>query len=95
MNKQAPATSQVAELFQHFKKILANNTALMERIADLELALSGEFIFDRAFIDQAASDLIRLVREVIYSVNALSGNRDIALYERLDSIVGSMTSIVR
>jgi len=95
MNRQqSTTTAEVADLFQHFKKILGNNTALMERIADLELALGGEYIFDRAFIDQAASDLIRLVREVIYSVNALSANRYIALYERLDSIVGSMTSIV-
>lgn len=94
MSTPPSPTVNVAELFQHFKKILTNNTALLERIADLELALGGEYIFDRAFIDQAASDLIRLVREVIYSVNALSGNRYLTLYERLDSIVGSMTSIV-
>ena len=94
MKKQVNTTANLADLFQHFKKILGNNTALMKRIADLELALGGEYIFDRAFIDQAANDLIRLVREVIYSVNSLSGNRYVPLYERLDAIVGSMTSIV-
>jgi len=83
----------LAELFQHFKKILANNTSILERIAELERAMGGEFIFDRAFINQEASDLVRLAREVIYSANALSANRYLALYDRLDTIVGSMTSI--
>lgn len=93
MNKQSSATVKLAELFQHFKKILTNNTTIMERIAELEQALGGEFIFDRAFIRQSAIELIRLVREVIYSANSLSDNRYIALYDRLDTIVGSITSI--
>ncbi len=93
MSRQVETQVKLADLFQHFKKILGNNTAILERIAELERALGGEFIFDRAFINQAASDLIRLVREVIYSANALTGNQHIALYDRLDQVVGSMTSI--
>lgn len=88
-----PAATRLSELFQHFQKVLANNTALMERIAGLERALGGEYIFDRAFINQAASDLIRLVREVIYSLNALAGNRYAGLYDRLEAIAGPIASI--
>lgn len=93
MNRQSYSTAQLAELFHHFKKILANNSAILELIAELERALGGEFIFDRAFISQRATSLIRLVREVIYNANALSDNRYIALYDRLDTVVGSITSI--
>lgn len=91
--KQKPSTARLADLFLHFKKILKNNTAIMGLIAELERALGGEFIYDRAFINQTARELIRLVREVIYSVNILSDNRYVALYDRLDAIVGSITSI--
>ena len=87
------AVTRLADLFQHFQKVLGNNTAVLERIAGLERALGGEYIFDRAFISQAASDLIRLVREVVYSLNALSGNRYTALYDRLEAIAGPIGSI--
>jgi pyruvate,water dikinase len=87
------AAARLTDLFQHFQKVLANNTALMERIAGLERALGGEYIFDNAFINQAASDLIRLVREVIYSLNMLTANRYAVLYDRLEAIAGPIGSI--
>ena len=40
-------------LFNNFRRILFENNAILEDMAHLERVLGGEYIFDRAFLDQA------------------------------------------
>ncbi|MEW6220555.1 MAG: PEP/pyruvate-binding domain-containing protein [Thermodesulfobacteriota bacterium] len=79
--------------FQRFRKILTTNTAILERLADLERALGGALIFDQAFLAQSAAELVALTREVVTSLNLLVDGRYTALYQRLEEIGGRLASL--
>ncbi|MFV0436452.1 MAG: PEP-utilizing enzyme [Desulfopila sp.] len=73
-------------LFNNFKRILQLNNGVLEEIATMERALGGEYIFDRAFLSSAVGRIARRVYHVTYSLNALTGNRHISLYDRYQEI---------
>jgi len=64
-----------ASVFKRFRRILSLNNRVLEKIAEMERALGGEYIFDQTFLNQTVANLTERVREVIYTLNALSGNR--------------------
>ncbi|MGV1100540.1 PEP/pyruvate-binding domain-containing protein [Thiovibrio sp. JS02] len=76
--------------FQQFRRLLSLNNAVLEKIARMEGALSGEYVFDRKFLSEAVASLSDLVREVIYCVNSLSNDRYLALYARYEEITGKL-----
>ncbi|MDD2464458.1 MAG: PEP-utilizing enzyme [Desulfobulbus sp.] len=73
-------------LFNNFKRILLLNNAVLEEMAKMERALGGEYIFDRAFLESSVSSIANRVHHVAYSLNALTGNQHIPLYDRYQEI---------
>ncbi|MGE4559434.1 MAG: PEP-utilizing enzyme [Desulfobulbus sp.] len=73
-------------LFNNFKRILLLNNTILEEMARMERALGGEYIFDRAFLESSVSSIANRVHHVAYSLNALTGNRHIPLYDRYQEI---------
>jgi pyruvate,water dikinase len=69
-------------LFRHFRRILTLNNQVLEMVADLERALGGEYIYDRAFLKSSLTGLIEKSRQVIYHLNAMAGDRYARLYDR-------------
>jgi len=87
------ATAAAAAALSRFRRILENNNRVIERIARLEQALGGEYIFDQAFLNASLDHLSGLVREVIYSLNAISGQRYPALYQRFTEIINHLADL--
>ena len=80
--------------FKKFRRILECNNAVIEKIAEMESALGGEYVFDQAFLRGAVAELGKLVREVVYSLNDLSDNGFLSLYERFEAIHNHLQDLV-
>ena len=77
---------RLQSLFNNFRRILVLNNAILEDMAKMEQALGGEYIFDRAFLETSVRTLSSRVHHVTYNLNALTGNSNIALYDRYQDI---------
>ncbi len=60
------------EIFHHFQEIIEENNRSLELMANMGEKLSGEFIFDSHFIEEATKDLADSVYKMIYHLNALA-----------------------
>lgn len=76
--------------FQQFRRILTLNNAVLEKIAHMEGALAGEYVFDRKFLSESVATLNELVREVIYCLNSLADDRYLALYPRYEELADKL-----
>ncbi len=85
---------RLQSLFNNFRRILDQNNAALERMAVMERALGGEYIFDRKFIEDEVRKLSSCVHHVAYNLNALTGNAHVALYDRYQEIRGKMDQIL-
>lgn len=83
-----------ATVFKRFRRILFLNNRVLEKIAEMERALGGEYIFDQAFLKQVVASLIEGVREIIYTLNALAADRYSALYDPFTSISDHLTDLL-
>ena len=84
----------VRSLFAKFRRIQKLNTRALELMAEMEQALGGEYIFDRAFLDSSVRDLSTLTHQVVYSLNAMSQNRYVDLFDCYQSIRGVLDDIL-
>jgi pyruvate,water dikinase len=84
----------VRSLFLKFQRIQKLNTKMLELMAEMERALGGEYIFDRAFLESSVRDLSGLTYQVVYSLNAMSHNAYVDLYDRFQSIKGTLEDIL-
>jgi pyruvate,water dikinase len=84
----------VRSLFSKFRRIQKLNTRTLEKISEMERALGGEYIFDRAFLESSVLELGKSVYQVVYSLNAMAENRYASLFDRFQSIRGSLEDIL-
>jgi len=87
-------TLQFAAVFRRFRRILFLNNRVLEKIAEMERALGGEYIFDQTFLYQTVASLTERVREVIYTLNALAADRYAGLYDRFSAISDHLTDLL-
>ncbi len=83
-----------ASVFKRFRRILFLNNKVLEKIAEMERALGGEYIFDQTFLNQTVASLTERVREVIYTLNALSDNHYTGLYDSYSVISDYLTELL-
>lgn len=81
-------------LFRHFRRILALNNQVLEMVADLERALGGEYIYDRAFLNSSVTGIIEKGRQVIYHLNGMAADRYAALYDRFSATGDQLADIL-
>lgn len=79
-----------AGTFQQFRRILALNNAVLEKIGRMESALAGEYVFDRKFLTEIVGEASDLVREVIYCLNNLTYDGHLILYDRYAAIADKL-----
>ncbi len=72
--------------YEAFQRLLHENNAVLELMADLEEKSSGDFLFDMPYIDRTVSEANSKVASMITSLNLLSGNRYAALTNSFDLI---------
>ena len=84
----------IRSLFSKFRRIQKLNTRTLEKISEMERALGGEYIFDRAFLESSVLELGKTVHQVVYSLNAMAENRYTDLFDRFQAIRGSLDDIL-
>jgi hypothetical protein len=81
-------------LFSKFRALLEAKTAALTTKASLERMLGGEYIFDRAFLEKTAREVTDFAHQAVYAVNAMTGNRYVALFDRFIAIAGAVEDIL-
>ncbi len=84
----------VRSLFAKFQRIQKHNTKALELMAEMDRALGGEYIFDRAFLESSVRTLSGLAYQVVYSLNAMSRNSHVDLFDRYQSIKSALDDIL-
>jgi len=80
--------------YQSFQKLLSGNNTVLEVMADMEEKLSGEFLFDRHYIDQNIIVIANGVKNIIDNLNKISHDKYSALYERFDDINSKIENLL-
>ena len=68
--------------FEHFRRLLENNTKALEIMADMEEKLSGDFLFDTVYLETQMERLGFSVSQLVADLNLLTENR----YSELSAI---------
>jgi len=92
--KSAMSIWRLQALFRNFKSILELNNTALARMAEMEQALGGEYIFDRPYLEDSVRDMSSLVHHAIYCLNALTGNAYVPLYDRYQDILAVLDAIL-
>ncbi len=61
--------------FDHFRRLLENNTRALEIMADMEEKLSGDYLFDTAYLQTQVEQLGESVSRIVSELNLLTENR--------------------
>jgi len=81
-------------LFYNFKAILELNNTALARMAEMEQALGGEYIFDRPYLEDSVRRISSLVHHAVYCLNALTRNSYVSLYDRYQDILVVLDAIL-
>jgi pyruvate,water dikinase len=81
-------------LFNHFRRVVTINNQILEKIADLERVLGGEYVYDRSFLQNAVTEIVEKGRHVIYHLNAMADDRYDLLYERFTTTGDHLADIL-
>jgi len=61
--------------FDHFRHLLENNTQALETMADMEEKLSGDYLFDTAYLQTQVERLGGSISHIVANLNLLTENR--------------------
>jgi len=81
--------------YEAFQRLLHDNNAALELMADLEEKSSGDFLFDMNYIEKTVSLSIERVSSIISNLNILSNNKYSALNSSFAQIKGNIEQAVR
>src|SRR3989304_3124137 len=76
--------------YQSFQELLSSNNNVLELMADMEEKLSGEFLFDRHYINQKIMEIAEGVKKIVYKLNEISGNKLYVLHDRFFDIISKI-----
>ncbi len=80
--------------YSSFHRLLAKNNEVLELMADMEEKRSGDFLFDRRYIENNAGMIASCLREIIELLNKISGDRYKLLSERFIGIESQIEDIL-
>ncbi|RUM87256.1 MAG: hypothetical protein DSZ23_06100 [Thermodesulfatator sp.] len=81
--------------FEQFKKVLRSNQVALEIIADMGEKLSGDYIFDKRYIEESYEKLSEAVLKSVNALNALCDNKYKDLYEVYDRVTRHLLEILK
>ncbi len=73
-------------LFQVFQQILTLNNKILDKIAEANEKLGGEYVFDIRFIEQFVESISKDVQQLIFSMNEMVPGRYEGLFEAYKAI---------
>lgn len=82
------------EMFTTFKEILALNNQTLDLIANANDMLSGDYIFDRHFIDTFCQEAAEMVHELIYKLQIIAPHKYDALNESFLRIESEISRVL-
>ncbi|MGE4551936.1 MAG: PEP-utilizing enzyme [Desulfovibrionaceae bacterium] len=88
------APGGVRFLFRSFQRILGLNTRVLERMALMDRALGGEYVFDSAFLAASVRDVCRLTHLVAYHLNGMADEGLVALYDAYLGVKDALEDIL-
>jgi pyruvate,water dikinase len=84
------ASPRGGELFKErydcFQRLLSENNAILEMMADMEEKLSGDYIFDMSYVRSKCETLINKIQHIIENLNKLSKGKHLGLYDAFKKI---------
>lgn len=78
--------------YEAFRRVLHDNNAVLELMADLEEKSSGDFLFDINYIQRMAAQTTEKVYSIIQSLNLLSGSKYLPLHNAFERIKSNIES---
>ncbi len=81
-------------LFRAFKRILTGNTAALERMARMDRALGGEYVFDRPSWTIRCARVCRLTHQAAYHLNGMAAEGYVDLYDAYLSVKDALEDIL-
>jgi pyruvate,water dikinase len=77
-------------LFQKFRELLDYNNRALELMADMGEKLSGDYLFDRHYIESLANELEQVVYRVIYNLNLMVPRKYAGLFYAFEQAKASV-----
>ncbi|HXX79905.1 MAG TPA: PEP/pyruvate-binding domain-containing protein [Thermodesulfovibrionales bacterium] len=80
--------------FCAFQRLLSSNNAALELMADMGEKLSGDFLFDRHYVDSTVSTVSERVKDLVENLRIISKGKYQTLDERFDEIQSGIQTIL-
>ncbi|MGB9712727.1 MAG: PEP/pyruvate-binding domain-containing protein [Dissulfurimicrobium hydrothermale] len=81
-------------VFERFREVLNCNNKALEIIADLGEKLSGDYIFDKQYINDSMKTLEEAVLQSVHALNSLSSGRYQELYAVYDRLTSRLHTVM-
>jgi pyruvate,water dikinase len=82
--KKDKGPSTVQELFKKFQELLDYNGRALELIADMGEKLSGDYLFDKHYIESVALELEEVIYKIVYNLNIITQKKHMKLFDALE-----------
>jgi pyruvate, water dikinase len=80
--------------YSAFQQLLSRNNEILELMADMEEKRSGEFLFDRHYIENNTDLITERMQDIICRLNDISGDKYRLLYDRFDVISSQIRNLL-
>ena len=80
--------------YRSFQELLSHNNSVLEIMADMEEKLSGDYIFDRRYVESKSTAITEGVRKIIENLNVISRDKYSVLQERVDVIRSHIEAVL-
>jgi pyruvate,water dikinase len=94
MPAKLSSTEAFRAKYHAFQRLLEKNNHVLELMADMEEKLSGEYLFDRHYLDSNVPLITAGVLEIIKNLNAISQDRYKQLYDSHANITREIQEIL-
>ncbi|MFH1155174.1 MAG: PEP/pyruvate-binding domain-containing protein [Pseudomonadota bacterium] len=84
--RDTPKSLSFTDLFVRFQDILGGNNRTMEIIADMEDKLSGQYVFDKKYMEDTVAELEKTVLQNAYNFNFITGNQYFDIYTVIETL---------
>ena len=84
----------VRDRVDRFRDLVEKNSRVLALIADAGEKLGGEYIFDIQYLRTLVKELGGAVREIVFDLNAITGNRYLSLVKNVEEIDSALESIL-
>jgi pyruvate,water dikinase len=82
--KKNKSPSAVQELFKRFQELLDYNGRALELMADMGEKLSGDYLFDKHYIESVVLELEEVIYKIVYNLNIITQKKFMRLFDVLE-----------